>query len=472
MNPVEKFFKNAEDAPKNLAVVAAEYQSTYADLAKITKILASAFESEGVVKGSRVAVMTLAELEIPISLALLQLGAISLHGGISVLTAYGRDIDFIISSEVQFGVKVRKSIIVNADYLSTLGRFAPKENMAQLGETDLVRIVFSSGTTGTPKGVPFTVKNLLARISSANQNWMPSQPFMSLLGLDTVTGMQTFFWMIFTGSPYLVPGNAESNFDLIKRFGVNSIKTSPAKLGELLQAVETKNETFILSAVQVAGSLLSENRAERCERHLGVIPTYLYGSTEVGTVTKGSFLKGFSNNVGNPVSDIDFEIVDDQKNVVKTGKIGNIRYRKSGMPSSYWGLESDGKTGFIDGWFYPGDLGSQNERGELTISGRTNDVVNAGGTKFNLLELDIWLGNSELFDDVASFTYLNTFDEVEVGIAFVKVEDPIPELIIRRLQEFVPGLQVNSLIRLAKLPRNKLDKVNRAELTKIARNLG
>jgi hypothetical protein len=94
-------------------------------------------------------------------------------------------------------------------------------------------------------------------------------------------------------------------------------------------------------------------------------------------------------------------------------------------------------------------------------------LVNAGGAKFNLLELDTWLKESELFDDVASFSYNNEFDEPVIGVAFVAKLSPIPELLTKRLQDFLPNLKIATLIRLDGLPKNKLDKVDRKALAKL-----
>jgi acyl-coenzyme A synthetase/AMP-(fatty) acid ligase len=333
-----------------------------------------------------------------------------------------------------------------------------------------VRVVFSSGTTGVPKGVPFTLKNLLARIDSARQNWMPELPFISLLGLDTVTGMQTFFWSVLNGETYFAVKSAEENLKLISKYNIKSLKTSPARLRDLVAAAKP-NDLPKLKIIQVAGSLLGNRLVADCVAKFGITPTYLYGSTEVGTVTRGTFKPEAPNNLGKVVSDIQLEIVSDQDTSVSPNTIGKIRYRKTGMPDGYWLKNDNQQNGFLNSWFYPGDLGSFSETGELLLAGRTDDVVNLNGAKFNLLELDLWLQNSEMFDEVGSFLVKTDEGIDEVGVAFVSSTQPIPELLTRRVRAFLNDLEFKYLIRVQELPRNKLGKLDRKSLAELVRKL-
>ena len=128
------------------------------------------------------------------------------------------------------------------------------------------------------------------------------------------------------------------------------------------------------------------------------------------------------------------------------------------MPSNYWLDDEQMSRGFSNGWFYPGDLGVQNQDGELQINGRADDVVNIRGSKFNLLELDTWLAELGLFEEAASFLVKASQDEITVGIALAQ-----------KLKSFIPDLEFSHLIRIERLPRNRLDKVDRTELTKLVR---
>lgn len=460
MNPITDVFAWAYKHPNSVAVASADFQMTYGNLVNSVKRFAGKLAQLGVQKGQIVGLSTRPEVETIVSLALLQIGAVSLNASPSVVRSYKDKLDFLIVHETEIGFAANKQILVNEQFLESLGAVPSLNSISDLGDEDVVRLVFSSGTTGTPKGIEFTKSNLLSRTQSARDNWMPADPFMSLLGLDTVTGMQTFYWSVFNGKTYLSPSSAENNLSLISDYMVKAIKSSPAKLDDLLIALEKSPRKLSLEVVEVAGSLLTRRVAEKCRQLTGITPLYLYGSTEVGTVTKGFFNPDQPENVGTKVQDVEFEVID-----------GRIRYRKANMPKNYWLNPDTGNSGFQDGWFYPGDLGSLNENNELLLIGRVDDLVNAGGAKFNLLELDSWLKESDLFDDVATFHFNDQHGDTKIGIAFVSEQPPIPEILTSRIQKFLPNLNISLVVRLKELPRNKLDKVDRKELQRICSDL-
>jgi acyl-coenzyme A synthetase/AMP-(fatty) acid ligase len=197
----------------------------------------------------------------------------------------------------------------------------------------------------------------------------------------------------------------------------------------------------------------------------GVTPTYLYGSTEVGTVTRGAVDTLNPSMVGMIVDEIDAEIVDEDGAALPADTEGILRFRKPGMPSAYWhNSVNTGFSGFRDGWFYPGDYGRIDHDNRLWLAGRRDDLVNAGGAKFNLLELDQWLVDSGLFLDAASFQYTKASGATSVGIAFVTKHPPEPSILADRVRAFLPDLTFGALLRIDKIPRNQLGKVERAVL--------
>ena len=459
MNPISLVIEHASNQPESIAIAAPNYEMNYANLVGSIRLFAAKLKQFGVSKGHIVGISLRPEFETVVSLALMQLGAISLTSTPSILRNYKNQINFLVTGEIQIGFDPARQLLIDSNFLESLGATPAWLEVADIEDDEVVRLVFSSGTTGTPKGVEFTKSNLLSRTASARSNWMPADPFMSLLGLDTVTGMQTFFWSVFNGKTWLSPTTAEGNYSLLTKYRVEAIKTSPARLDELLSAVAAKPEPLSLKFVEVAGSLLTRRIGEACQRLTGITPLYLYGSTEVGTVTKGFFNPDQPENVGHKVDDVEFEVIE-----------GRVRYRKANMPKNYWLNPKTGNSGFFDGWFYPGDLGNIDEHGNLHLIGRIDDLVNAGGAKFNLLELDTWLKESAIFDDVASFTIINPVGEVEIGLAFVSVKPPIPEILTKRVREFLPDLKVKHIVRLAELPKNKLDKVDRNQLSRLITN--
>ncbi|MFM6968243.1 MAG: class I adenylate-forming enzyme family protein [Microbacteriaceae bacterium] len=464
MNPLDPFFDHARAQPDAIALSSPRTTLTFAQLADSVARFASQFQAKGVRRGSVVGVALPAEADAVAILAIQMLGAVSLRITEPIAKAYGDHIDMVVTDGLVRGAATKPTITVDAAFFESLGTVRPLESPVAVDEGDLCRIVFSSGTTGTPKGVPFTAKYLVDRVDSATRNWIPAVPFMSLLGLDTVTGFQTFIWAMRSGQTFFITSDAAANLAQIVNGRVAAIKTSPARLADLV-GVAGDAQTQ-LSVIEVAGSLLPASLAAVCERVFGVTPTYLYGSTEVGTVTRGTVDPAHPNMVGAVVGEIDAEIVDDNGTALPRGIEGLLRFRKPGMPAGYWNVSvPTGHSGFRDGWFYPGDYGQIDSDGRLWLAGRRDDLVNAGGAKFNLIELDRWLQDCGLFLDAASFQFVDNRGAESVGIAFVTKNAPEPEILTARVREFLPDLQFGALLRLNEIPRNQLGKVNRTLLT-------
>lgn len=465
MNPLIKFWSLAESQPDSLALVSTAVRMNYRDLSDNVARFAGALRKAGVSKGNVVAIWLQPELEAVLILAVTQLGAVSLSASKLILDSYSAHIDFLVTGDATELSKVKARIVIDQDFMLKLGAAAKITTPEPLAGSDLVRLSFSSGTTGIPKGILFTAERIPLRTDSAHRNWMQVSPGMSLLGLDTITGIIALFWSITSGSTFFVSKTAKENFEVIQNYGIRALETSPARLKDLIEAVSERTQTE-LKQILVAGSLMPNSLAQDCQRVFGFLPSYLYGSTEVGAVTVGTFEGSANNRLGKLVSDVEFEIVDDNLEPAPANQLGNIRYRKPGMPTEYWKSSSSPLNGFVDGWFYPGDQGWLDPEGYLYLSGRGDDVVNAAGSKFNLITLDLWLAESNLFNEVACFTYVDS-DETRVGMAFVSENPPQPEILVERLKAFLPNLQLGEIIRIDSLPRNKMDKVDRKALAEL-----
>ena len=219
-----------------------------------------------------------------------------------------------------------------------------------------------------------------------------------------------------------------------------------------------------------SGSALTAQERHRIRRD--ICPQFLeyYSSTEgggVSTLSPDDQLR-YEESVGRPALSVEVQIVDNEDRLLPHNRVGRIRYRGPAVAQGFHADPEASTEAFKDGWFYPGDRGWLDAEGFLYLEGRNDDVVNAAGNKFNLLTLDLWLQDTALFDDVASFTY-ETPSGSRVGLAFVSANPPEPHILVQRIQSFLPNLQIGQLLRLSALPRNKMDKVVRIELQKLAK---
>lgn len=470
-NPIDIFIRQATETPDQLALISLRSRLTYKQLHRICSQTARKLSKLGIKSGDVVGVQGQPEITVVLWLALMQLGAASLHVNTNTLRAFEEHGDFVIVDNGFTKLRHKNLITIEPDFFETIDAVRPLDEVAKLGKDDLVRVVFSSGTTGVPKGVPFTVETFLARVESARLNWIPVQPFMSLLGPETVSGFQTVFAQLFSGNTCFLSHDEPGNWTLILTNQVKAIKTSPAKLADLIRSrqlnIASSQPASPLELIQVAGSLLSKSLASSTETTFGLTPTYLYGSTEVGTVARGKFDSKTPNMVGQVISEVNLEIVDDQGRQVSSGVSGFLRIRREKMPTGYWQESQTGFSGFRGDWFYPGDHGHINADNKLVIEGRVDDVTNSGGTKVNLAQLDQVLGDIKEVSDVATFEFTGDFDEKLLGMAYCS-DMPIETHEIERLAGLMtPGTKFNAFLRLDSLPRNNLGKVQRKQITEL-----
>lgn len=457
----------ADQAEKNAdsdALVSVEQSFTYGDLLNIVPRLSTWLSNRGVEMGSKVAIDLPPLPHSLVTLALSQIGATSATW-ISDEVFLRDGLDVLVTGKTVSNKEIIQAH-VGEDWAAEISQCTPfsSQNHGASPE-DLVRIVYSSGTTGLPKGVPFSRATLILRVQAARSNWILEQPFMSLLDVTTVSGMQTLFAQLLSGESYIIPGVGSQNVKLLKDRRVRSLKASPAQLRVLLEAGKSAGEQLPdLKFVQGAGSFIPANLAKDLNEHFRAEIVNLYGSTETGTVTIRRGVNDSEQLMGSIVQEAEVEIVSSDGRPLPIGEEGLVRVRTANMSSGYLGQEIPKESvGFISGWFYPGDRGYQDDQGLLYVTGRSNDLVNFGGLKYNLSYLESKILAEPLLVD-AAVTEITAADQVaKLGVGFVgQARDELTvRSVLRELVAKEVGIEIH---RLDLIPRTRTGKVDRAAL--------
>lgn len=466
-NPIRQILAFAETKPLATAVVGTRLNLNYKTFASTVLRFAAQLRAEGVRPGHVVGLRLRAELQAVAVAAVMHEAATSFAATRPIIDGYEREIDFVITEDSGWLASPAKAIVVNADWLASLGAINHQiEPMDFDSAQSLALLVFSSGTTGVPKGVEFSIDDIRRRTAAAEKNWMPFHPFFAELGLDTVSGIQAYLWSLINGETYFLSGTSADNLQLISDNAIQSIKTSPSKLADLVAAAVAANTRLDgLKEVQVAGGLLSPKTA----RALAVISTaklqYLYGSTEAGTVTKGAYQVADPECVGQVVSEAEVKITDDDGKTLPNGTGGCLNLRTPYQAKGYWQTRENTKTGFQFGWFMPGDTAILSETGQLTVTGRIDELINAAGIKLNPAVIDAKLLGYRGIQDLASFGYLEPGAvHKQLGVAIVTNEPISIEQFQHRLKEAVPETNQIVIMNVAEIPRNALGKPLRRQL--------
>jgi fatty-acyl-CoA synthase len=297
---------------------------------------------------------------------------------------------------------------------------------------DVALLAYTSGTTGSPKGVMIPHKNLVLTSSHTANLWnagdevafsvaplYAAQGFLAVL-IDLVAGI-TMKWI----SNY----NPNDILTHLAREGVTAFHTQPTMWSILVSLpafayVDLKR----LKKVVVSGSLCSHSLARRIQDSVGGILLNAYGlieATGVVTITRPEDPEEVRlKTVGSPIPGVEIKIVDEERRELKKGEVGELAVRGYLMKGYYKKREQTEAVIDRDGWLYTGDLASFCEDGvNVTIVGRCKDMVIRGG--FNVYPLDIeecLLGLGKI-EDVA---VVGRRDEI-LGESLVAFVIPKPE---------------------------------------------
>ena len=271
--------------------------------------------------------------------------------------------------------------------------FAPARQSADT----VMRMAFTSGTTGNPKGVMHSHNTTLAaaRILNGDLGLGPADVLMTWLPCGLNWGYLTLVQAILAGGKAVLqerfrPGAA---LDLIQQERVTYIPTAPASLTAILQEPDISSHDLSSLRIVVSGGASAPVETIREWRRAAPGELLeLLGMLETGyqTYTRpGDDPERVAGSVGRPASHMGLRLIDLEGKEVPRGEEGEIC---SDGPSVHLGYHNNPKANadaFLpDGWFRSGDLGMIDGDGNLRIVGRLKEMINRGGMKFFPREIE------------------------------------------------------------------------------------
>ena len=245
----------------------------------------------------------------------------------------------------------------------------------------------SSGTTGTPKFIPVS-HDLAFRRLALRALALPlpvDVRQVCYVGVDTHLGFSSVLRVLWVGGSVVEPPRKRRQVEAwLVRSRVNYMVTSPIALQRLVAQLPSVRGPYALRTIEVAGSTLPPAMFELARQRLCDTILSLYGSTESAGVASAPVSLGAGRPLaGYAFPGVEIEIVDADDRPVAPGNEGIVRIRSELNARGYLDNPDASANVFRAGWMYPGDLGTLAPDGLLTISGRTDDVINRGGDKIS-----------------------------------------------------------------------------------------
>ncbi|HWO64129.1 MAG TPA: long-chain fatty acid--CoA ligase [Umezawaea sp.] len=256
---------------------------------------------------------------------------------------------------------------------------------------DLAVVLYTSGTTGHPKGAMITHLNLVTNVATtavAPFGFRPADVLLGCLPLfhtfGQICGMATCF--LTGGTLVLMPRfDGRAALDLMVTEGCTVFMGVPTMYLDLLDVAATDPRRPRLDRAFSGGSALPVAVLERFEETFGC-PIYEgYGLTETSPVVAYNqvYWPRRPGTVGKPIWGVEVGItradLADRIELLPSGEVGEIVIRGHNVMAGYLGRPEATAEAIVDGWFRSGDLGAQDSDGYLSIVDRKKDMVIRGG---------------------------------------------------------------------------------------------
>ncbi|MGW8483028.1 long-chain-fatty-acid--CoA ligase [Microbacterium sp. NPDC055903] len=481
--------------------------TTWAQAHERTLAFAAALARRGVSSGDRVLLLTLNRPEVVLSVfGINTLGAIAVPINIRLTPpeiAYivdDADADVLIvegplaplvGAVAQVTDRIRRVIVIGEagdgqeSWADLVAEDPADFEAPDVPEDTTALIMYTSGTTGRPKGAMLDHINLFSQaITCIRANNVVDESDIAFMTapLFHIAGLGSIAPNFIIGIPTVIHPlgafNPTELLDAWERERATIVFNVPQQWQVICADSSIAGRDLRLRIISWGAAPASDTLLRTMsDRFPGALNVAVFGQTELSPITcvlRGEDSLRKLGSVGKPIPTLQVRVVDDEGNDVAPGQVGEIIYRGPNLMKGYWRKPAETAEAFEGGWFHSGDLVRQDEEGFVWVVDRKKDMIISGGENVYCAEVENTLAAHPKILEIAIY---GREDERwgEVPVAAVALREG-QELTIGELQEWLGDKlarfkQPKDLVIVPALPRNAGGKVNKVALRTADREL-
>ncbi len=483
--------ESAEKFPERTAIRLDDTAIPYAALDMTSKLVAGLLESKGVDAGDRVGIMLPNVPHFPmVYFGVLRMGARVVpmnvlltarevthylsNSGAKVVVAWEDFAPAAIEAAEEVGAEV---ITINPTNVGELIEgIAPYEGVAEVEPDDTAVILYTSGTTGQPKGAELTHHNIRSNIESIKDLFQPTEedvffgglPLFHVFGQTVAMNGAVSVGAEITLLPRFDPTKA---LEIIQRDKVTIFMGVPTMYAALLQVPNRAD--FDISSLRLCvsgGAALPVEIIRAFESEFNTAILEGYGLSETSPVASFGRLdmERKPGTIGTPIKDVEMRIVDEEGNVLGVGDVGELQIKGPNVMKGYWQMEeATAKAIDSDGWFSSGDMATVDEDGYYSIVDRKKEMILRGGYNVYPREVEEVLYEHPAVAEVAvmGIPHDELGEEIVAVIAFKEGESATDDELRDHAKEGVAAYKYpRHILIVDELPKGPTGKILKREI--------
>lgn len=367
----------------------------------------------------------------------------------------------------------------NKDYLKILGiKCETIKNADQITSNDFSEVIFTTGTTGEPKGVLLSHEVIYETAKNINlfTKLKKEDVEMHMMPLSHSFGLARVRCSILTGNTIVFLngfGNLIAFYDHLEKFKGSVISSVPAGLQFLIKLSKDKIVNFSsqIKMIELGSSPMTKEEKISLTKILPFTNICMhYGLTEASRSTFLNFKDDieFADSVGRQNYGTEVKIFDSNGKECFKGESGEICIKGTNLFSKY--IFCNNKASFNGDYFRTGDYGYMNDQGYLFFEGRKDDLINIAGKKVSPLEIEKSINEISFINESACIEEKNRKNDLTEIKAFVSIssEESFQSLVSKikkYLKNKIEYYKIPStFVNIDKIPKTTSGKILRNEL--------